>query len=436
MVAGDEQRPAGDERQVSTPQVAYLFTRFPYLTETFLQREVAAMVSLGLKPALYSFHGGGGEYCGIRVQRLSKWRLLRLFWLIPGEIWRNPEILIGFARRLFLEWPRDWINHWENLYGAGIAVVLAGEFRKRNYDHLHAAWASCPAMAAWVLSRITNATFSFGAHAYDLFEYGGDWLLKEKARDAVFVHTSTRTGFRRLVEIGVPADKVLLARRGLLEFPECRPLRRDRRVLRITCIARLVRKKGLLRQVRLYAVLRHLGLELSVRILGEGPLREKLANEIRSAGLQDVIKLLGAVSPQRVWAELAEADVLVHSGEVTRSGDRDGLPNVVPEAMAAGVIVFTTPGEGVREAVEHEVTGVVRAIDDVEGWAEDLARIRDDDEFAANLSGNARRWVEENFDARRNAELLLERYRQAKMAAVPVTESVEASLQLPEDDIL
>ncbi len=406
-----------------TPRVAYFFTRFPHLTETFLQREVRALARLGLEPALHSLHGGGPDFDGRPVRCFPKWALFALLWRLPREWLRAPAEVAAFARRLFLAWPRDWMNHWENLYGAGIAVVLAGRVRREGFTHLHAVWASLPAMTAWVLSRLTGSPFSIGAHAYDLFEHGGDWFLREKCRDAAFVHTSTEAGRRRLVALGVPAGRIVLARRGLDEFPPCRPLRPLRDPLRVLCVARLVEKKGLLRQIALHARMRAAGLEFTVRILGDGPLRSRIESAIREASLEDRITLTGAVPHARVLEELAAADVLVHSGVVTSSGDRDGLPNVVPEAMAAGVLVVTAPGSGVSEAIEDGVTGFVADLDDPAAWSHAFRRIQAGGATIEAVRVAARAWVEENFDAVRNAALLRARFDGARAEIVPAAET-------------
>src|SRR5687768_5541058 len=161
-------------------RVAYFFTRFPHPTETFLQREVRAMRRLGVQPLLFSWHGGASEFEGLSVRRFSKWRLVSLVWHAAREWWWHPREMNALARSLFLTWPRDWLNCWENLFGAAIAVVVAPEFRRDRVDHIHAVWASLPAMVAWNLSRSTGIPFSIGAHAYDVFEHGGDWFLREK----------------------------------------------------------------------------------------------------------------------------------------------------------------------------------------------------------------------------------------------------------------
>lgn len=391
-------------------RVAYFFTRFPHPTETFLQREVRAMWALGLRPQVHSFHDGASTFDGHPVLRFSKLRLLLLPWFIALEWCRRPAEVSRFAAMLFTGWPRDWLNYWENLYGAGIAVVLASSLRRARVQHVHAAWASLPAMAAWIVARLNGITFSTGAHAYDLFEHEGDWFIAPKCRAAAFVHTSTAAGLRRLLHLGIAPGKIVLARRGLDEFPAVHALRLDRRPLRVVCVARLVPKKGLHAQLALYRHARSNGLDLDVHIVGDGPLRMDLEREIAASGLGGVVRLTGHRAQPEVWAELAWADVLVHTGVVTATGDRDGLPNVVPEAMAAGAVVITALGDGVLEAVADGQTGIVCPLDQPDAWLDAFRRVRDDDAFVEQLRRRGRGWVEEHFDARRNAARILERF--------------------------
>ncbi len=130
-------------------------------------------------------------------------------------------------------------------------------------------------------------------------------------------------------------------------------------------------------------------------------------------GLADRVTFVGEVPSHEVWEHLAWADVLLHTGVVAPSGDRDGLPNVIPEAMAAGVPVITSPTAGTTEAIKDGVTGIVLAVDKPEAWVAALRRISSDDAFCESLRIPARAWVEANFDVRANTDRLLARLREA-----------------------
>lgn len=394
-----------------SPTIAYLFTTFPKSTETFLQREVVALLERGVRLRLYSLWGGGGTFQGQPVVRFPKILLLSLLWRIPAESWRRPAVLRQLLRGLFTRRAPSWINFWENLLGAGFAAVFAGAFRRDPPDLVHAVWGGAPATAAWLLHRLNGQPYSAAAHAYDLYEHGGDWWLVEKLRPAAFVHTSTEMGRQTLLERGLPPEQVVCIRRGLNVLPPFRVLRSSRSPLRLAAIARLVPKKGLDHQLRIYAALREAGVPFSARIAGEGPQRRELERRAGELGIADQVEFLGHLSEAGIGQLLDWADGLLHTGVVAPSGDRDGLPNVIPEAMAAGVIVVTSPAAATTEAIRDGVTGMVRPVDRPEQWVEVLRQLVTDDALAESLRQEARRWVEENFRAEVNTGRLLDRFR-------------------------
>ncbi len=389
--------------------LTYLFTTFPKTTEMFLQREVAALRARGVRLRIHSLWGGGGAFRGIEVERFSKWRLLELLWLIPYESWRRPDVLRELLAGLYRRRPPSWINFWENMLGAGFACVYARSFRRNPTALVHAAWSGAPATAAWLLWRLNGQRYSAGAHAYDVFEHGGDWWLSEKLRPAVFVHTSTELARAALLARGLPPEKVVCIRSGLERLPALKPVRASRSPLHLLSLARLVEKKGLDRQLRVYAALKAANVDFVARIVGDGPLRQKLERLAGHLGVADRVTFAGQVPSHEVWEHLAWADVLLHTGVVAPSGDQDGLPNVIAEAMAAGVPVITSPTAGTTEAVTDGVTGVVLPVEHPDYWVAALRRLSKDDAFCDTLRLSARRWVEENFDVRANTDRLLVR---------------------------
>jgi len=285
--------------------------------------------------------------------------------------------------------------------------VFYRAFRRDPPTHVHAAWGGAPATAAWCLARMNGLRFSAAAHAYDIYEHGGDWWLNEKLADAVFIHTSTEMARRSLLERGVPGNKIHVIRRGLDVFPAWKPLRPERaQKLRLVCVARLVEKKGLDHQLRIYAALKNAGAAFEARIVGDGPLKTVLENQSASLGLGELVTFTGHLPLAQVWEQLAWADVLVHTGVIAPSGDRDGLPNVIPEAMSAGVLVVTSPAAATTEAIQHDQTGLAADVTVAAEWIEALRALATDDVRAERLRLAARNWVEENFDAHKNAARL------------------------------
>ena len=395
-------------------KVVYLFTTFPLLSETFLQREVRALRSHGVEIELYSLWGGGGEFEGLRVHTFPKWNLAALAWSLPRWTGRRPSAIVRTLVSLCTSRPSSALNFGANLIGYAFALLNASRIRSRDgADLLNATWATMPGAAGQLIHALTDIPFALGAHAYDVFEDGGDWQLEAKLRDASLVVTSTEATRAELLRRGSPTERTLLIRRGL-ELSSLKPtLRRPRDPIRTLSVGRLVEKKGFVELLRLYAALASSGLRFEARLIGDGPLAETLRRERARLGLEDRVRFLGAQPYDAVVDQYAWADVLMYSGRIAASGDRDGLPNVVPEAMAAGLAVVSTPVGGVSEAIEDGVNGLLIADSQKVGpWAQALLRLQGDDAFYRRITAAARGWVVEHFDATRNAGVLLENFQE------------------------
>jgi colanic acid/amylovoran biosynthesis glycosyltransferase len=401
------------------PVIAYLFTTFPKSTETFLQREVTGLQALGASLRLYSMWGGGGSFNGEPVMAFPKWKLLTLAVWLPWMALCRTGVLIELIRGAVGRRPPSRLNFFENLLGLGFGLVHAAHFRKLRPAHVHAVWGGAPAAAAWLLWRLDGHPYSGAGHAYDLYQDGGDGWLREKLEPALFIHTSTDMGRRTLLEKGLADEKIHVIRRGLNTLPVLKPLRADRAVtpLRLLCVARLVPKKGLDHQMRIYAALKQAGVPFVARIAGEGPLLEPMRRLAAEQGVSDDVAFIGHRPQAEIARQLGWADVLLHTGVVAADGDRDGLPNVIPEAMGAGVLVVTSPAAATTEAITDSVTGRVADVGEPAAWVAALTALRTDDVSAQRIQRAARAWVETNFDATKNAGRLAELYRVHTAAA-------------------
>ena len=178
-------------------------------------------------------------------------------------------------------------------------------------------------------------------------------------------------------------------------------------------VGRLVEKKGFVDLLHALALLAGDGQGFRCRLYGEGPLLGELTALRDALGLADRVELMGPASSDQIIAALGTADVFVLTPQVTPDGDRDGIPNVLVEAMACGLPVVTTSAGGITELVDNDVNGLVCAPGDVAGIAGALRRLLRDPRLRARLATVARRTVEDGYDvdeaARRLEGLLLER---------------------------
>ena len=335
------------------------------------------------------------------------WEAAKLVVALPRELLRD-RVLLRDGWRLYRQYrPTNRENFWTTVWAVIFAICRAREIRKRNPDLLHGVWATGPATAAAILSRLCNIPFSFGAHAHDIYRHGGDAFLEPKLRAARFVHTTTGTNVAYLRErAGGAATNIVLARRGLEQLPSKPERDTGTRPVRLLSVGRLVPKKGYDHQLAACARLQSRNVPFVARIIGNGPLRGELQRRIDREGLSSAVTLCGALPPEQVEDAYRWADVFWHTGVVDSQGDRDGLPNVIPEALAHCLPVISSCTPGPMEAVTQEMNGLIVDVTNAAELADAVKRLADDPALRQRLGENGRRWVEENFLIGRNAAIL------------------------------
>jgi colanic acid/amylovoran biosynthesis glycosyltransferase len=395
--------------------VVLLFTTFPTPSETFLQREVRALHDQQRPFVVWSLWGRlsssrSSLWRGVVIHHFPFVSLLTLLWWLPYWLVRRPAAMRGIAARLF---DRDWGNLWqfgENLMGYGAGLCLARTLERQGHGHVHGVWATLPAACAHIVHSLTGIGWSFGAHAYDIYEAGGDALLRPKARSAAFVRTSTETGRLRLRRLGVDDSRVAMVRRGLLELPPWRDKAGASPHLALLSVGRLVEKMGYFQQIQLLCALRERGVPFSAYWIGGGPQEAALRAAVRRHGLEDCVTFGGVQAFGEVAAALARADIFLFSGIVARNGDRAGLPNAVAEAMAWGVPVVASPVGAVAEAIIDGKTGILARGN---AAVDAIVRLRNEPAYYQAIRVEARRWTENQYRASSNMDRLWELWQQA-----------------------
>ena len=402
------------------PKVAYIFERYPVLSQTFLRREVAGVRDQGVLVQIHSLFPPNPadlthQVEGVPVDTFRWWEAATLIVALPRELFRDPALLRDGWRLYRRYRPTNSENFWSTVWAAIFAVCRANRIRREKPDIIHGVWATAPATAAAILGRLCNVPFSFGGHAYDIYRHGGDAFLEPKLRAAGFVHTTTEAGLAYLRERadGAPV-KIVLARRGLDQLPP-KPVRdTTTRPVRLLSVGRLVPKKGHIHQLAACALLKSWGIPFEARIVGDGPLRGDLERQIVRDGLQDCVSLTGPLAPPQVDEQYLWADIFWHTGVIDAEGDRDGIPNVIPEAFARCLPVISSRTAGPMEAVIHEVTGLLADPSNAAELAGAVKRLAEDPKLRQQLGENGRHWVEENFLISHNAAILARAFRDAR----------------------
>lgn len=396
--------------------IAYLVIRFPAPTQTFIEREVRALCDAGLSVQVWVMHGPDRTDFPFPVRGFSARCLVELLWRIPLDLCVHPIRWMKFlwAAREY-RW-RGLENLGQNLWAVGWAVVQLPRLKRAGITHLHGAWASGPATAAWLAADRMNRPWSMGAHAFDIYRRGGDGWLALKAQRARWIHVSTEAARQRMMQLGAPPEKLVLVRRGLPELPRVESREPRRPPWRILSVARFVPKKHHHRQIEALRLLVEHGIDCELEWVGDGPLRQVLKEEVEHAGMRDRVIWSGELAPTQVMQAYARADLFWHTGSAAPDGDRDGLPNVIGEAMAHAVPVISSDEPGPNEAVKHEVTGLLVSPPDAKGFYHAARKLLEQPALHKQLGEAGRKWAAEEFMVARNVARLIPYYRSAQDA--------------------
>lgn len=388
-------------------RVAFFYATFPRPTETFVRRELRALCEIGLQPDLYSIWKGLDKWEGKAIYRFRLLKLWTLFFWIPFWAWKKPDVFRDILKHLW-ERPCPNLQNWnETFLGLGFALVEAHGLKRKKYSLFHGVWATMPATAAFALHKLIDVPFSMGAHAYDVFRTGGDWLLTTKFKHASFIRTSSLSTAKRIEALGVSVEKVKLIRRGLSHWPDRQNfnlVNSDR--IELLSVGRLVEKKGYSYQLEMVNLLKLKTVPFRLRIVGDGPMKKNLVKEMHRLNLSEHVEFLGSL-PQKAIRELyLNSDVFLFTGVVAKNGDRDGIPNVIPEAMSSGCLILSSCNAGASEAFIEDVSGFSMNPFDTEQWIQLLTDFWQEPNSFLRMRKRAVQYSKEAFDVKRTADSL------------------------------
>ena len=176
--------------------------------------------------------------------------------------------------------------------------------------------------------------------------------------------------------------------------------------VRILSVGRFVEKKGFDVLVRALVVLEKMGCPFVCSIVGDGPLSDNIKKQTEQANIGNKIRFLGGLPQQEVKHLFEQSDIFVLPCVQAKSGDLDGIPVVLMEAMAIGVPVVSTTLSGIPELIHHDHNGLLSPPGDSDELVHQLRRLIDDPDMALRLAVQARKTIEQDFNIRKNAEKL------------------------------
>lgn len=394
----------------ATPsRVGYLVNAFPVASETFLVNELRGVEATGVSVTVLALShrqdlvrpSGSDE---IEAEVLRPPILLPTGWMVYGlahllclierpvsylRMVRN-DALMPLGRCLRMSRPASsWKRFRDRLHLFFLAPLIARQARTSGVRHLHAHYAKGPLEVAARASWLSGLSYSFAAHAKDLYTTPPNRLARRLAK-ARFALTCHSHGYRTLRKMVRPQDrrKIHLVPHGL-DTHLFRPAEHDRCKGLIVAAGRLTPKKGFDTLIEACSLLQG-RVEFRCVILGEGRLRKRLERQIRRSGLNGKVELPGIVEQRELARWFQRAWVVTLPARVLASGNRDGLPNVLVEAMACGAPVVTTSVGSITEVIQDGVNGMLLPPDGPEDLARSLRTLLTSEDAAETLGARAR----------------------------------------------
>ncbi len=393
--------------------LVYVIGSYPMPTTTFIDREIEALGRAGHDVHVISVRRPRRSLS--EHQRVLASGVHYVLPVPPGALLRSH---LGFltsrpgryVRTLvyLLTRPHPTIRArlWTILHfgtGVHVARLIRDSFPS---DHIHAHFVDRATLLAMVAGRLLDKPFSATAHANDI--YVSPVLLPEKMAWAKFIATCTRYNEEHLARVGngpASSGRIRCIHHGLVirdyrpeAIPRPRPL--------ILAVGQLKEKKGFRYLLEACRILIDSGADFDCEIVGEGELRLELEATIERLSLGNRVSLLGSRAHHAVIRKYAEAEIFVLPCVTSSNGDRDGIPNVIIEAMAMELPVVSTWHSGIPEAVQDGVTGILVPTADPVRLAGALEQLLADGDMRSRLGRNGRRRVLEDFDADVNARKL------------------------------
>ena len=402
-------------------KVAYMMSRFPKLTETFILYEMLAMQQQGIQVEVYPLLREHEEVVHPEAMQFVSVAHFQPFLSLP--ILRANLFFLGKKPFVYIKTLWDVLRaNWGSYnFFTGVigifpkSVLFAYQMRTDRVQHVHAHFASHPAAAAFIIHRLAGIPYSFTAHGSDL--HRDRHMLREKVAEAAFVAAISEYNKELIISEcrGKYREKVKVVHCGVdMEVFRARshetPYEKGENPFMILCVGTLHEVKGQPYLVEACRFLQERGHNFECHFVGDGPDRKSLDELVEQASLSGRVRFHGRLTRDEIARLLVDADVLAVPSVPTRDGRREGIPVVLMEAMGSGVPVIASNLSGIPELVNDQQTGLLVPPRDARSLADALERYIQDPALRRRFGNAGRAKVIEEFDLHKNAAILAQHF--------------------------
>jgi len=382
------------------PRLAYLFSRYPVVTHTFIDNEILALENAGWDIVIASLSPPKNDFRHPRLDSLrapvlhsppsTAQRALQHFQVDAGT-W--PAAILDSHREQYGPSP-DPVARWRQV--APLATALA----KARVDHIHLHFANRAAHSALLLHQLTGIPFSLTPQAQDfLVDLPSLDLLRDLCHHAAFVVAPCHFAKEELARLCPgQSQKLVTIYNGIdpSPYPTARPATMPR-PLRLVSVGRLLEFKGFHHLIEAIAQARALGAESTLEIIGDGPFAPRLHQLVADLALVPHVTFTGTASLDQMRAAFASADAFALACCQDEHGAMDMLPTVITEAMLCSLPVLSTRLAAIPEQVVDGVTGILSNPNNIPAIASSIVNLATSSGLAISLGQAGRQRALETF---------------------------------------
>ncbi len=399
-------------------KIAYIGWNIPTVA-TFVVSEIKNVIHKGIKVVLIPIRHNKGrniqkEYEVVynNVQDVAYLFSFKLWLSVLYFLLTQPIKLTSTVFEIIFKCRKPLIYLAKTCAILPKSIYFAYYIKKSDVDFVFATWAHYPATMAYVIHVLTGKRFAFSAHAgADIYRF--PVLLKEKIEKADFVTTCVAANKDFLVSLCGEeyAAKIHVNYHGvnLSKFsPDLDKVRFQNDEVNLLSVGNLHAPKGFIYVIRAMRILLDSGFDkpFNYTIVGTGYEQENLDAEIKKLGLENNVKFIPEVSQVELIDIYNNTDLFVMPSILHESGGRDGVPNVLVEAMALGVPSIGSNVSGLPEAIKEKETGMLVEQRNPGQIAEAVLFLSKDPQLSQQISRNAIEFVSKTFNKETNFEEL------------------------------
>jgi glycosyltransferase involved in cell wall biosynthesis len=421
----------------SNIRMAYLVSRYPSISHTFILNEVRGLRAKGFDIHVASVNAAdrpeaqltaveGLEMRTTRyIKNTPKLRILRV--LLKSLLISPLGFLRAFRYALTLAGADIRGMLWSAFYFVE-ALLIADWMRSKKLDHLHVHFATPASTVALIVKKIMGCTLSITVHGPDEFYDATQYHLARKVAESDFLVAISDFARSQLMKLSEYEHwhKIGVARLGVDTERFAPTAGSVHAAKQILCVGRLTPAKGQHILLLALAELRRMHPEALLRFVGDGPDRASLEKLASDLDLTSNVRFEGNINQDRIHAFYQQATVFALPSFA------EGIPVVLMESMAMGVPVISTRITGIPELITDGVNGILCAASNHKELASAIARVFENDPLRSELAAAGRAQVIENYNSSTNLSKLAALFEERLLELKKVPAGTAADLRLRE----